>query len=56
MDIQNILLLAVVITAVIIAIIFAVRYKTLSKCAGCNGDCAHCHGNFTVDEDKNDDK
>lgn len=52
MNIQSIILIAVLILAAVLAIIFAVKHKTVTKCAGCNGDCEHCHGNFTADNDK----
>lgn len=52
MNIQSIILIAVLILAAVLAIIFAVKHKTVIKCAGCNGDCEHCHGNFTADNDK----
>lgn len=46
MNIQSIILIAVLILAAVLAIIFAVKHKTVIKCAGCNGDCEHCHGNL----------
>lgn len=52
MNIQSLILIAVLIIAALLAVIFAVKHKTVIKCAGCNGDCEHCHGNFTVNNNK----
>lgn len=54
MNIQSIILIAVLIIAALLALIFAVRHKTVSKCAGCTGDCSRCHGNFLIDKNKSE--
>ncbi|MDE5994331.1 MAG: FeoB-associated Cys-rich membrane protein [Oscillospiraceae bacterium] len=45
MNIQSIILLAVLLCAAILALIFTIRNKIISKCSGCTGDCSHCHRN-----------
>lgn len=52
MNIQSIILIAVLIIATVLALIFAVKHKTVSKCAGCTGDCSHCHLNLQSNSDK----
>lgn len=52
MNIQSIILIAVLILAAMLAIIFAVKHKTVTKCAGCTGDCEHCHLNLQSNSDK----
>lgn len=52
MNIQSIILIAVLILAAVLAVIFAVKHKTVSKCAGCMGDCEHCHLNLPSNSDK----
>lgn len=44
MNVQTIILLAVLLILAALATVFVIKHKSISKCAGCTGDCSKCHG------------
>lgn len=44
MNVQSLILCAVLLVLIILAVVFVKRHKSISKCACCTGDCSKCHG------------
>ena len=42
-NVPTLIIALIVIVAVVFAIIYIVKHRSIGKCSGCSGDCSKCH-------------